>query len=104
MRRRRAARRGTNVLWCESSRGLACVLVRCSLYAWALGSACRVDIDGGAVLGSLFLAKILPCPTKNDRGQPVAATTAAVLAWLGHKASGQHFGRRHNTISSGGGQ
>ena len=36
------------------SRGLACVLVRCSLYPWAARSACRVDIEGGAVLGSLF--------------------------------------------------
>ena len=63
--------RGTNVLfgW-ESSRGLACVLVRCSLYPWASGSACRVDIEGGAVLGSLFWLPYRRATRKTTVGSP----------------------------------
>ena len=75
--------RGTNVLFgCESSRGLACVLVRCSLYPWASGSACRVDIEGGAVLGSLFFLPYRVPPMPSARGQPRSLISAAVCAWL----------------------
>ena len=97
------ARSRTNVLCgCESSRGPACVLERCSVYPWASGSACRVDIEGGAVLGSLFLAKILPCASYK---RPWAARSGSRLRLAGPtRHQGQHLGARHNTISSGGGQ
>ena len=93
------ARSRTNVLCgCESSRGPACVLVRCVLYPWASGSACRVDIEGGAVLGSLFLAKILPCASYK---RPWAARSGSRLRLAGPtRHQGQHLGARHNTISS----
>ena len=75
-----ARSRNECVFGCESSRGLACVLVRCSLYPWASGSACRVDIEGGAVLGSLFLAKILPCASYK---RPWAARSGSRLRLAG---------------------
>ena len=40
--------------------------------------------DGGGVLGSLYWRQLTFIVQENDRGQPVAATTAAFLAWLGH--------------------
>ena len=54
-----------------SSRGQACVLSRCSLYPWASGSACRVDIEGGAVLGSLFLLLYRRATRKTTEGSPL---------------------------------
>ena len=66
-----ARSRNECVFGCESSRGLACVLVRCSLYPWASGSACRVDIEGGAVVGSLFL---LPLRRATNAKRPWAAS------------------------------
>ena len=65
-------RRETNVFGGESSRGRACVLVRCSVYPWASGSACRVDIEGGAVLLQLVLLTYRGVTRKATVGSRVA--------------------------------
>ena len=91
--------RGTNVLFgCESSRGLACVLVRCSLYPWASGSACRVDIEGVARGGGQLVFGYLIAVPPRQSARGCRLDFGSRLRFAGPtRQQGLHL--RHNTAA-----